>query len=79
MDYIVSYVYIYTTLPPYTGGISNNRIGGVMVSMLASRAVNRGFESRSGQTKDYKIDICCFSAKHASLKKKIRLVGSESE
>ena len=30
-----------------------NHIGGVMVSVLASSAVDRGFESRSGQTKDY--------------------------
>jgi hypothetical protein len=28
-----------------------NRIGGVMVSMLASNAVDCGFEPRSGQTK----------------------------
>ena len=41
-----------------------------MVSMLASSAVDRGFELRSGQTKDYEIDICCFSAKHAALKRK---------
>ena len=34
-----------------------NRIGGVMVSMLASRDVDRGFESQSGETKDYKISI----------------------
>jgi hypothetical protein len=47
-----------------------NRIGGVMVSMLASSAVDRGFEHRSGQTKDYKIGTCCFSAKHAALRKK---------
>jgi hypothetical protein len=47
-----------------------NRIGGVMVSVLASIAVNRGFEPRSGQIKDYEIGICCFSAKHAALKKK---------
>jgi hypothetical protein len=40
-----------------------NRIGGVMVSMLSSSAVARAFESRSGQTKDYKIGICCFSAR----------------
>jgi hypothetical protein len=31
-------------------------IGGVMVSMLASSVVDRGFEPWSGQTKDYKID-----------------------
>ena len=38
-----------------------------MVSVLASIAVDRGFEHRSGQTKDYKIGMCYFSAKHAVL------------
>ena len=34
-----------------------------MVSVLASSAADRGFEPRSGQTKDYKIGIICsFSA-----------------
>ena len=47
-----------------------NRIGGVMVSVLASSAVDRGFEPRSIQTKDYKIGICCFSAMHAALRRK---------
>ena len=47
-----------------------NRIGGIMVSVLASSAVDRGFEPRSGQTKDYKIGICCFSAKHTALRRK---------
>ena len=47
-----------------------HRIGAVMVSVLASSAVDRGFEPQSGQTKDYKIDICCFSAKHAALRRK---------
>jgi hypothetical protein len=37
-----------------------------MVSMLTLRAVDSGFKSRSGQTKDYKIGICCFSTKHFS-------------
>jgi hypothetical protein len=37
-----------------------------MVSVLASSAVEHGLEPRSGQTKDYKIGICCFSAKHAA-------------
>ena len=32
-----------------------NCIGGVMVSVLASSAVDCGFEHRSGQTKGYKI------------------------
>ena len=41
-----------------------------MVSVLASSAVDRGFEPQSGQTKNYKIGICCFSAKHAALMRK---------
>jgi hypothetical protein len=44
-----------------------------MVSVLASRAVYREFEPRSGQTKDYKIGICCFSAKHAALRRKSKV------
>jgi hypothetical protein len=50
----------------------SHRIGGtgVMVGVLASSAVDRGFEPRSGQTKDYKIGICCFSTKHAALRRK---------
>jgi hypothetical protein len=47
-----------------------NRIGGVVFSVLASRAVDRGFESYSGQTKDYKIGIRCFSTKHTALWRK---------
>ena len=43
-----------------------NHINGVMVRVLASSAVDRGFE----QTKDYKIGICFFSAKHAALRRK---------
>ena len=39
-----------------------DRIGGVMVSVLVSSAVDRGFEPRSGQIKDYIIGICCSSA-----------------
>ena len=41
-----------------------------MVSVLASSAVDDGFEPRSGQTKDYKIGICCFSTKHTALRRK---------
>jgi hypothetical protein len=41
-----------------------------MVSVLTSRAVDRGFEPRSDQSKDYNIDMCCFSAKHAALRRK---------
>ena len=42
----------------------------LMVSVLASSAVDCGFEPRSGQTKDYDIVICCFSAKHAASRRK---------
>ena len=38
-----------------------------MVSVLALNVIDHGFKPRSGQTKDYKIGICCFSAKHATL------------
>jgi hypothetical protein len=41
-----------------------------MVSVFASIAVDRGFEPRSAQVKNYKIGICCFSAKHAALRRK---------
>ena len=41
-----------------------------MVSVFASSALDGGFEPRSGQTKDYKIGICCFSAKHTALRGK---------
>jgi len=37
-----------------------------MAYMLASSAVICGFNPWSGQTKDYKIGICCFSAKHVA-------------
>ena len=48
----------------------SNRIGGVMVDVLVSSAVDRGFEPQSGQTKEYGIGICCFSTKHAALRRK---------
>ena len=41
-----------------------------MVSMLILSGVEHGFEPQSGQTKDYKMGICCFSTKHAALKRK---------
>jgi len=41
-----------------------------MISVLASSAVDRWLDPRSGQTKDYEIGICCFSAKHVALRRK---------
>ena len=43
-----------------------NRIGGVMISVFATSAVDRGFEHLSDQTKENKIGICWFSTKHAA-------------
>ena len=47
-----------------------NCFGDVMVSVLASKAVDHGFEHWMGHTKDDKICICCFSANHAALRTK---------
>jgi hypothetical protein len=45
-------------------------LGGVMVSVLASSVVYRGFQPLLDQTKDYKIGIRCFSSKHSALRRK---------
>jgi hypothetical protein len=47
-----------------------NRISGIIFSVLASSVVDCGFKPRSDQTKDHKIGICSFSAKHTALRKK---------
>ena len=56
-----------------------NHIGGVIVSVLISSAVDRGvYGLRSSQDKAYTIGICSFSAKHAALcSKEQQLVGSK--
>jgi len=60
------------------GSNLGNCIGVVMVIVFVLRAVDHEFEPRLGQMKDYKIDICCFSSQHATLRsKKNRLVGLE--
>ena len=51
-----------------TFNIIKNHIDGVMVNVLTLSGVDHGFEPMSGQTKDYKVGICCFSAKHAALR-----------
>jgi hypothetical protein len=43
-----------------------HRISDVMVSALASSVVDRGFEPRSGQTKDYSIGMCSITEKEQS-------------
>ena len=41
-----------------------------MVSVLASSVIDCGYELRPCQTKEFKIGICCFSAKNAALRRK---------
>ena len=43
-----------------------NHTHDLMVNVLAPSTVDRRFKPWSDQTKDYKIGICCFSAKHAA-------------
>ena len=43
-----------------------------MIIGLTSRVEDRVFETRSGQRKDYKIGMCCFSDKHTALKVKCK-------
>ena len=49
-----------------------NPIVDVMVCVLSSSAADRPFERRSDLTKDYKIGICCFSAKHKALRRRCK-------
>ena len=65
-----SYVNVSQLFFRVTAFMHKNIILGVMVSMLASSVVDRGFKARSGQTKDDKIGIFCVSAKHAALRRK---------
>jgi hypothetical protein len=71
---------MYTTLSSLSGyntrereeGVSGcifvwyNIISGVMVSVPVSSEVDRKLEPWSAQAKNYKIGICCSSAKHAA-------------
>jgi hypothetical protein len=50
---------------------NQNLICRVMVSMLVSSAVYRGFEPLLNKAKDYKISICYFFANHLLIKFKI--------
>ena len=50
----------------HAASYNTNRIGGVMVSVLASSAVDRAIP------KSKQSDICCFSGKHAALRKRAK-------
>ena len=66
------FVFIFTS-------IFFNRIGGVMVSVSSSSAVYRGFESRSGQTKDLNWYVLLLREVHRIKEKEQGRVASQSE
>ena len=43
-----------------------------MVSVFASSVFDCRLDLRLGQTKNYEIRICCFTAKHAEISSKIK-------
>ena len=47
-----------------------NYISDILISVLASNVVDCVLEPWLGQTKDYKIGICCFSTKLAAIRSK---------
>jgi hypothetical protein len=57
----------------------NSLSDSVMYSVFVSKTVDHGFELRSGQTKDYEIDMCCFSAKHAPLRRKSKYLLTRNQ
>ena len=61
---------MYTTSSSKSKVLSAHPHQWIMVGMLDSIAVYRGFEPQSGQTKNNKIDFYCFSAKHVAFRRK---------
>jgi hypothetical protein len=53
----------------HAASYNTNRIGGIMIRVLASSAVDRGFEPGRVIPKTIQIDICCFSGKHVALRR----------
>jgi hypothetical protein len=64
-----TYLIVFNTQTYAISTYHHYHIGGVMINILTSNAVDCGFEPRSGHTKVYKIGICCFSAKHTALRR----------
>jgi hypothetical protein len=56
-----------------------HQIAGIILCVVASSAVDRGFEPRPGRTKYYDIGICWFSDKHTLLNKKIKYGFSRNQ
>jgi len=67
-QYTYFHCFIFQVLSHGADCSTKNLVGGVIVSVLVSSAVDCGFELRSDQTKVYKTGICCFSAKHRAIR-----------
>jgi hypothetical protein len=50
--------------------VESNHIGGVIVSVLNTLSVNRGFEPWLSKTQYHVIDMCFFSTTHTALQSK---------
>ena len=59
--------------------IIDKRIEGVIISVLTSISIVHGFKPQSGQTRDYVIGICWFSAEHAALSSKSKYWLAEKQ
>ena len=69
---ICSHIIKFITIEQQNTNQKFNLIGGVMVSMFTSSAVDDKFLPLMSQTKDHEIGICCFYAKHAAFMSKIK-------
>lgn len=47
-----------------------------IISVVAFTVVDHEFETRSAQTKEYKISICCFCTKRSTLRAKTGWIGT---
>ena len=50
-----------------------------MVNMFALSAVNHRFESRWGQTKNYKIGMSCFYANYTAISSKSKILLTQNQ
>ena len=64
------YISIYRMLLSFLFLCLLKRLSGVAVFMLVSGVLYFLFDSWAGQTKDYKLGICCFSTENAALRNK---------
>ena len=77
-DYFISFSSHYFASISFLS-LSMNHIGGVMVSVFDSSAVDYGFEPHSGQTKFYNIGIWCLSANHAVSRRKSKVCLTQNQ